>query len=283
MARSKDKLILLTLNTHSWEEADNVSCLRHVAEALREEQPDVAALQEVNQKEGGAPASGSRLKESGFVSAGDVIAGDNWALRLSELAPGYQWSWAFVHIGYRTWAEGVAILSRLPILEVRSRDLSAEGVSLRRKALAIRNRQGWFVSAHLGWWDDPQDPFPGQWERLSAFARSLKGPCWLLGDFNSPAHVHGQGYDLMLADGWQDCYARAEVRDAGVTVSGQIDGWRQAEVSGFRLDYCLAGQPGRTLRSRVVFNGDFRPVVSDHFGVLTEEEAPSPDRQERTE
>ena len=100
MARSKDKLTLLTLNTHSWQEADNVSCLRHVAEALREEQPDVSAFQEVNQKEGGAPASGSRLKESGFVSAGDAIAGDNWALRLSELAPGYQWSWAFVHIGY---------------------------------------------------------------------------------------------------------------------------------------------------------------------------------------
>ena len=77
--------------------------------------------------------------------------------------------------------------------------------------------------------------------------------------------------------------ARLRKLDAGVTVPGQIDGWRQAEVSGLRLDYCLAGQPGRTLRSRVVFNGDFRPVVSDHFGVLTEEEAPSPDRQERTE
>ena len=33
MARSKDKLTLLTLNTHSWQEADNVSCLRMGSDA----------------------------------------------------------------------------------------------------------------------------------------------------------------------------------------------------------------------------------------------------------
>ncbi|MBO4378705.1 MAG: endonuclease/exonuclease/phosphatase family protein [Clostridia bacterium] len=262
---------LLTLNTHSWQETDNVSCLRHVSETLRQEQPDVIALQEVNQNLGSAPAAEQRLKDSGFVTSGDTILEDNWALRLSELAPGYHWSWAYAHIGYRTWKEGVAILSRSPILEVRSRDLSADNVKLRRRALAVRNRFGWFISAHLGWWDDPLDPFPGQWARLNAFARSLEGPCYLMGDFNSPAHVRDEGYDLMLADGWQDCYTRAEERDSGVTVPGQIDGWRQTEVNGFRLDFCLAGQPGRTLRSRVIFNGDFYPAVSDHFGVLTEE------------
>ena len=37
MAQSKDKLKLLTLNTHSWQETDSVSCLRHVAETLRQE------------------------------------------------------------------------------------------------------------------------------------------------------------------------------------------------------------------------------------------------------
>ena len=75
----------------------------------------------------------------------------------------------------------------------------------------------------------------------------------------------------MLADGWQDCYTRAQVRDAGVTVPGQIDGWRETEVSGFRMDLCLAAQPGITLRSRLIFDGNNEPVVSDHFGVLTEE------------
>ena len=271
MAQSKDKLVLLTLNTHSWQETDNVSCLRHVAEAVAHIRPDIIALQEINQKQGGSPASGTRLKESGFLSAGDEILADNWALLLSEMIPGYQWSWRFTHIGYRTWEEGVAVMSRQPILETRSQDLSAEGVKLRRRALAVRTEKGWFCSAHMGWWDDPHDPFPSQWNKLCAFARSLGSPCYLQGDFNSPAHERGRGYDLMLSDGWQDCYTRAEIRDAGVTVPGQIDGWRDTAVSGFRLDFCLAGQPGKTLRSQVVFNGEREPVVSDHFGVLTEE------------
>ena len=53
MAQSKDDLRLLTLNTHSWQEADNASCLRYVAEAVLAEHPDVIALQEVNQSENG--------------------------------------------------------------------------------------------------------------------------------------------------------------------------------------------------------------------------------------
>ena len=264
---------LLTLNAHSWQETDNVSCLRHVAEALREEQPDVIALQEIYQKQGGAPAAEARLRDSGFVSAGDAILTDNWALALSELVPGWHWTWAFAHIGFRIWEEGIAILSREPILEIRSQDLSAEDIRLRRRALAVRNRHGWFVSTHLSRWDDLRDHYPRQWSKLNAFARSLGTPCWLMGDFNNPAHLRGQGYDMMLADNWQDCFVRAENRDAGVTVPGQIDGWWDEKVSGFRIDYCLAAQAGRTLRSRVIFNGDFHPVVSDHFGVLTEEQA----------
>ena len=264
-------MVLLTLNTHSWQETDNVSCLRHVAEAVRREQPDIIALQEVNQKTDEAPADEMRLRESGFLSAGDAVRADNWALRLAELVRDYRWSWCFTHIGYRVWEEGLAVLSRQPILETRVRDLSPGGAGLRRRALAVRTETGWYCSTHMGWWDDPRDPFPGQWERLSSFARSLGSPCYLLGDFNSPAHERGRGYDLMRTDGWQDCYARAVSRDAGVTVPGQIDGWRREEVSGFRMDFCLAAQPGETLSSRVIFNGENGPVVSDHFGVLTEE------------
>ena len=92
-----------------------------------------------------------------------------------------------------------------------------------------------------------------------------------MGDLNSPAHVRGEGYDLALSSGWQDCYVRAEERDSGVTVGGQIDGWRKSRVDPMRIDFTLTDAPGRTLRSRVIFNGAFYPVISDHFGVLTEE------------
>ncbi|MBQ9263848.1 MAG: endonuclease/exonuclease/phosphatase family protein [Clostridia bacterium] len=270
---------LLTLNTHSWQEADNASCLLYTASAIEAEQPDVIALQEVNQREQGVIASPGRLASSGYVDGGFPIEEKNWALllaeRLREDGHPYSWSWSFSHVGYRTWAEGVALLSKSPIQAVRCADVSAPSLPAdswrRRRILAIHNEMGWFGSAHMGWWNDEADPFQGQWERLNAFTKTLGVPCYLMGDFNCPAHVRQEGYDLMLSSGWQDCYARAEEKDCGVTVPGQIDGWRSQQVDGFRLDLCLAAQTGRTARSRVIFNGDFYPSVSDHFGVLTEE------------
>ena len=277
MAQSKAKCKLLTLNTHSWQEADNTSCLRHVTEAVLAEQPDVIALQEVNQSEKGQAAGIERLTASGYSTAGFVINENNWALCLAEALRhkglAYQWSWGFAHVGYRTWAEGVAVLSRKPILEVRTTDISDPGLAAdswrHRRVLAIRNADGWFCSVHTGWWEDAEDPFAGQWQRLNDFTKTMDGSRYLMGDFNCPAHLRHQGYHLMTASGWQDCYARADEKDGGVTVPGQIDGWRQEQVDGFRLDLCLAGQAGHTLCSRVIFNGGFYPVVSDHFGVLT--------------
>lgn len=273
MAQSKDKLILLTLNSHSWQEADNASCLRYAAEAISAEQPHIIALQEINQQENGPLAAPDRLLKSGFADAGFPIVENNWALLLAERLQGYQWCWAFTHAGYKTWHEGVALLSKSPILEVRCADISAPDLPpdswRRRRVLAIRTAQGWFCSTHMGWWGDEIDPFLGQWQRLQAFTASMEGPCYVMGDFNCPAQTRGEGYDRMLMDGWQDCYARAEDRDGGVTVPGQIDGWREGPVDGLRMDLCMARQPGRTLRSRVIFNGSFHPRVSDHFGVLT--------------
>ena len=287
MAQSKADLRLLTLNTHSWQEADNASCLRYVAEAVLAERPDVIALQEVNQSENGAPADPGRLRESGFVSCGFDIVENNWALLLAEklrnAGEDWYWSWGFAHIGYRSWAEGVALLSRAPLTQVRSIDISDPGLPAdswrHRRVLAGRNEYGWFCSVHAGWWGDEADPFRNQWKRLIGFAQGLDGPRYLMGDFNCPAHLPNEGYALMLASGMQDCYARAADKDAGITVPGQIDGWRDGRVEGLRLDLCLAGQPGRTLRSRVIFNGAFYPVISDHFGVFTwEDNAESSDQ-----
>ena len=59
----------------------------------------------------------------------------------------------------------------------------------------------------------------------------------------------------------------------GIYSAGQIDGWRKEKVDGMRIDMIWSNRPGRTLYSRVIFNGDNYPVVSDHFGVIAAEEA----------
>ena len=123
----------------------------------------------------------------------------------------------------------------------------------------------------MGWWKDENDPFSGQWKRLDGICKTRTAPVYLMGDFNSPAHVRGEGYDMILSDGWQDCYTRACVKDNGVTVGAEIDGWRSETVSPMRIDFILAMQDGITETSRVIFNQANYPVISDHFGVLVQE------------
>ena len=281
MAPSRDSIRLLTLNTHSLMEEDTAFCLRTLADAALREGVDVIALQEVNQSADAKEATAERLRAARFVpcEAEAPIRADNFALALSELlsdrgAP-FSWTWAYAHRGYRVYEEGVALLSRAPITGLEAVCVSTPQGRCRRKIAGIRTRslnaEGWFYSVHMGWWKDEEDPFAGQWARFLQSRGKGAQPAYLMGDFNSPAHVRGEGYDLVVASGWEDCYLRAKARDAGATVGGQIDGWRKEKVDPMRIDFTFAAQPGATRSSRVIFNGDFYPVISDHYGVLTEE------------
>lgn len=281
MVRSRDKLRMLTLNTHSLMEEDNAFCLRTLADAIVRERVDVVALQEVNQSADAPAVETALLVSSNFVPCEreTPIRTDNFALALARLLAAqdqrFYWTWAYAHRGYRVYEEGVALFSRTPITGLASCCVSTPQGRCRRKIAGIRTQalasEGWFYSVHMGWWDDAEDPFAGQWERLNGLCAQNDRPAYLLGDFNSPAHVQGQGYDRVVSSGWQDCFLRARERDAGFTVGGQIDGWRKEKVDPMRIDFVFAGQPGPTHRSRVIFNGNFYPVVSDHYGVLTEE------------
>ena len=57
-------------------------------------------------------------------------------------------------------------------------------------------------------------------------------------------------------------------------ITGEIDGWRKrmpdVSVRGMRLDYIFCSQKREVLSSRVVFDGEREPVISDHFGILME-------------
>lgn len=279
MALSRDSLTLLTLNAHSLMEADNAMCLRTLAQAIVRERVDVVALQEVNQSKDAPLADEQRLVQSRFVPCDEEkpVRCDNYALALARLLEAqderFYWTWGFAHLGYRVYEEGVALLSRAPITGVRSACVSAEGARCRRKIVGVRTQalqgEAWFYTAHMGWWKDEEDPFAAQWERLLALCGD--DPAYLMGDFNSPAHVRGEGYDLMTHAGFTDLYMRARSRDAGATVGGQIDGWRKGKVDPMRIDFAFSNRPGHTARSRVIFDGAFYPVISDHFGVLTHE------------
>lgn len=283
---------LITLNCHSLVETDYEAKLHLFCEAVCKEKPQVIALQEVNQTADAAPATMAALSESGYIPCtGDAVSesafipvkADNHAWRAAKLLAhlGYPctWTWVPAKLGYDRYDEGLALFSRFPVLDACQFHITGTKDYHNwktRKVLGIRaltpaGPQNFF-SLHMGWWNDDEDPFALQWERLTSRLKELpSGPIWLMGDFNSPAHLPGEGYSLVCSQGWIDTHEAAAVSDSGITVAQKIDGWRDgSDITGMRIDYIFTDSPVGIRASRVIFNGISHPIVSDHFGIMTE-------------
>lgn len=269
---------LLTLNTHSLIEPDYEAKREIFVNFIAKEQPEVFALQEVNQT---ACAPLLENIPAGYLPCpGNTVAlkTDNHAAAvarmLEEKGVHYHWCWFAVKIGYDKYDEGMAVFTRAPITAAENTLLSkADNYSSwkTRRALGVCADDVWYYAVHMGWWNDKEEPFPFQWEKLSQTA-GAKQTAFLLGDFNSEADVRGEGYDLILRSGWQDTYRLAQQKDEGCTVVQAIDGWRDAPNAAAkkRIDQIWCSKPMAVKSSRVVFNGLREPQVSDHAGILIE-------------
>lgn len=273
---------LWTLNTHSLVEVHYSEKLSLFASGVAEEQPDIIALQEVNQTiaepftesvpDGYVPcASGVKIRRDNHVYQA--------ARQLRSLGVEYYWTWLPLKRGYDKYDEGIALMSRSKILETKVLKVSkteAYDNWKTRKIVGIRTQQApeeWFFSVHYGWWNDEEESFQEQWKRTAEALNDY--PCvWLMGDFNSPAEVRGEGYDLIKQDGWHDCYALAKAKDSGITVGAVIDGWKDkiSGTDGMRIDQIWCRKKQAIADSRVIFNGKNRAVVSDHYGVMISDE-----------
>lgn len=289
---------LLTLNTHSLVEKQADKKLVDFVEMVAFERPDVIALQEVNQTLAQKPVPRKKLK--GFYSCDDraVVRTDNYVYRAAKLLHEkgicYEWTWLPIKKGYDRYDEGIALMSLSPItgtdiLLVSGTDDYYSWKT--RKLLGIsmgKETEQWFFSVHFGWWNDEEDPFCMQWKRAD-YCLPKNKMVWLMGDFNNPSQVRQEGYDCVRASGWQDSFVLAEQKDRGITVEKPIDGWRQQTDSlaepghrenkkiiealsgeGMRIDQIWCNRKVHVKESRVVFNGEKEPVVSDHYGVMIE-------------
>lgn len=278
---------LLSINTHSIIEKNYQEKTKNFIAQIAKLQPDIIAMQEVNQTSGSLEAAPDLQR--GRCKNGreqQPLRRDNHAAQaaaaLRERGIEYYWTWLPMKLGYGRYDEGLALFSRLPIEESKAVLLSRSadyGSWRTRYALGVRpaGMEDWFYTVHLGWWADEQEPFAGQWQRLhnALASQKAKGRIFLMGDFNSPAEVRGQGYDLIAQSGWQDTYLLAAARDSGVTVQGIIDGWRDKlsekdMLEGMRIDHIWCSKKTAVQKSRVCFNGQCEPVISDHYGVLAD-------------
>lgn len=279
---------LLTLNTHSLQEENYPQKLEQFVQTICQERPDIIALQEVNQSINAAVAEQKFLK--GYVPCANneiTIRKDNHAaqvaFRLYENGIACSWTWISAKIGYGIYDEGMALLCLNGEIVQTDSFFISECQDYQywktRKVLGVQisGCEDWFYTVHMGWWKDEQEPFLAQWKR---FENALKQKCdtatvWLMGDFNSPAEIKEQGYDVIKNSGWHDSYVIAEQKDKGTTVEGSIDGWKEykhneQKLKGMRMDYIWCNKIVPIKCSKVMFNGIKQPKVSDHYGVCIE-------------
>lgn len=265
---------LLTLNTHSLIDRNYSKHLEFFCDAVAKIKPDIIALQEVNQTSFARKAE----RPKNFTPCGSVaLRESNHALKvydmLKNLGICYNFTWAGVKNGYKIFDEGLSVFSLAPIEKAELIYLSKSHNYAdwrTRAALLVKSGENYFCSVHFGWWEDKKEPFLHQWESLY---RHLDFPqnVFLMGDFNCPADVRGEGYDRVLADGFFDTYTLSEKKDDGFTIRGKIAGWENAKkTESQRIDYIFSREKCVPKSSFVIFDGKNFPMVSDHFGIVTD-------------
>lgn len=265
-----DRIRVLTLNLHCWQETDALAKLGRVASAIAEHRPQIVLLQEVGQHVD-APIVGTRKTET--------IRADNAALVIAETLTRehglkYDWLWFFAHIGFGEWEEGVAMLTTLRIAEGEGWYVS--GAESRHawnaRRLLVANLQAapkryvTCASAHFSWWADEQEPFAPQFDRAHAIIRPRHENAIFAGDFN--VRDDGPGYVYMMSNGdWRDAHAEAVApAHPGGTFPGDIAGWAGADAG--RIDYVLYRSPYyRAVAAKTLFDTE-ATRVSDHFGLM---------------
>ena len=269
---------LLTLNTHSWLEKEPQKKLEQLAQAISEQNYSLIALQEVNQ-----------LIESPFADTDSYfcptdenqwgIKADNFALllvtRLKELGHHYYWGWAYNHMGYDKYEEGVALLSKTPLTtqqvtvsknndpaDYRTRTVLIGQTHLGGHSLTV-------ISGHYSWWIDEQNGFSHEWATLLKNIPTSE-VLLLAGDFNNPAHLSGEGYDLIMASDLKlkDAFIEAPIKQGEYTVEKNIDGW-QSNTQKLRIDF-IFGKNITFNTCKIKFDGLNSPIISDHFGIESE-------------
>ncbi|AMB92734.1 hypothetical protein AWM71_05335 [Aerococcus christensenii] len=275
----KEYMKVLTLNTHAWLEEKTLEKIKEVAQVIAREDFDVISLQEVNQlvtaKEVDENCLGKyyqaldqevRIKEDNYV----------WLLvqALNELRCSYYWTWAYSHLGYERFDEGVALLSKTsfsaePIVVSACKDPNDyhRRVIIQAEIVTERGQlQVW--SVHYSWWskEEREDGFQREWRRTLEVSDHFVGPSLLLGDCNAPTHRRGESYDLLLKSRLKDSYYLAKKKRGKVTTLSGIAGWAQ-ETPPQRIDHVFVTSPFQVEDYRVMFDGKEESVVSDHYGV----------------
>ena len=254
----KDKISVVTLNLHTYQEKDQESKFNIIADFINSQDIDIICFQECAQH-----------KDISFISGLDHIRTDNMAHIISDkLKSRYYYCWDWAHYGWDVWEEGVAILSKYPFEISESRYLSdnisiLDPIGSRKAIWALIDIHAAFklniFSAHLSW---QSAGLSDQISGLLSFVTEkeklhVNAPSLVCGDFNDAAG--SKGYNEMIKNGFIDTYHSLNPSKFK----------EKTNDTGTRIDYIFlrnTSSPLKILESKIIFN-DKR--VSDHYGIFT--------------
>jgi maltose 6'-phosphate phosphatase len=270
--------LILTINLHTYQESRQSEKFNMIADVIGKMDIDFIAFQECAQHKDAAIHQG-------------IIRKDNMALIISDrimekYQVQYDFAWNWAHYGWTVWEEGVAVLSKYPVVQSEDRYVSQNtntGSITSRKVIwaSCQSPDGLFniFSAHIHWRtsvsDEEQNNQVRNIQIMVDGKDSLNTDAFSLvcGDFNgnpTSEYPWSEGYNTMMrkgdyTDSFLEMYPDANQKPALSkynTIGGDLPG---------RIDYVFMKKHPRlkVMDSQIIFTGDVVGTVSDHFGVLT--------------
>ncbi len=261
---SRKPLAVMILNLHCYQEDNQDFKLSQIAKAINEREADIICLQEV--------------AEHWNDGAGDW--GSNSAKIINDrLHKPYYIYTDWSHLGFDKYREGVAILSRLPLVEQVSRYVSEshDAYSIHSRKVVMAQIKLPYLglinvfSAHLSW---IEDGFKEQFNRLSEWAESRQSDgvkaTLLCGDFNIAAGSEGYSF-VVDAHRYDDQFLAANspgVFDKIFKVNDPH--WQDYLADDYRIDFIFMHKASELVveSGTVLFTDEDYGRVSDHCGYL---------------
>lgn len=273
---------MLTLNCHSLLNYDSEKQIQEIVDQIVREEIDVLSLQEANQSQLAATVAEGELESLGYKEPAEgsaIIKNDNFAYRLAKALKkvklDFKWSWNQAYKEENGLEWGVALFSRLCLTNVHGALISssdfAGNLTRRCVLLAQLVDETKTVVAAVHFNGEDSSEFRHEWSNLMETIAGLglsNRPLYLLGNFNVDAEVDTGSYTLMCQE-FEDTYCSAISKGDGMTVRGKLDGWDDSGISE-RLDYILTNAQNEVSYSRICFDGNIGPRISNHAGVLIE-------------
>jgi maltose 6'-phosphate phosphatase len=261
---SREPLKVLILNLHCYQENNQDYKFSQIAKAIDELSADVVCLQEV-----------AELWNDG---AGDWESNSAKIIN-DRLAKPYHIHTDWSHLGFDKYREGVAILSRFPLLKPDAKYVSGshDVYSIHSRKVVMAQIKAPYMglvnvfSAHLSWWEDG---FAEQFMRLCDWAEAKQSAqvnaTLLCGDFNITAG--SEGYHLVVdAHQYDDQYLAANAKGLFEKIFRVNDPyWQDYPTDDYRIDYIFLNKTSglRVTSAKVLFTEQDYGRVSDHCGYM---------------